>query len=50
MAITGHTTMEMFARYDTVDEEDIAEAIQKLEKKCRVTAARKNKNEIMPCK
>ena len=42
MAITGHTTLEMFERYDTVDEEDILDAMKKLEEKCSETAAREN--------
>ena len=29
MAITGHKTMEMFQRYNTVDEADLNTAIQK---------------------
>ena len=31
MEITGHSTREMFDRYNTVDEEDRREAIKKLE-------------------
>jgi hypothetical protein len=31
MAITGHSTREMFDRYNTVDEEDAKNAVKKLE-------------------
>ncbi|EFK10700.1 conserved hypothetical protein [delta proteobacterium NaphS2] len=31
MAITGHSTREMFDRYDTVDLEDTREAVNRLE-------------------
>jgi hypothetical protein len=37
--------MEMFERYDTVDEEDILDAMEKLEKKCSESAVRENENE-----
>jgi len=44
MAITGHTTLEMFERYDTVDEEDILKAAEILEEKCSENAAQENEN------
>jgi len=31
MAITGHSTREMFDRYNTIDEEDVKKAVDQLE-------------------
>ena len=31
MEITGHSTREMFDRYNTIDEKDVREAVDKLE-------------------